>query len=316
MKVWPWFRDMVHNRLFSRQTFEFLQRFRINITKNYHYSPIPDVRNLRSRNIWGQETSLAGVRLQEIEQLEEIEAIVKPYLRECNFPLDPTLIPYEYYMRNGTYGWLCATLYFSLIRHYKPSRIIEVGAGQSTYLAAQAVRMNKTDGVSTELVAVEPFPNPVLQSGFDGLSQVVPQKVEDLNLDFFSSLQAGDILFIDSTHTVKVGGDVIFLFLEVLPRLSPGVLIHVHDIYWPQHYPPKFILDQHFFWSEQYLLQAFMMFNDHFQILWAGNYLTEKHPEKIREIFPLLGGISEHEAVTKYDLHYSSNSFWMQRVEA
>jgi hypothetical protein len=174
--------------------------------------------------------------------------------------------------------------------------------------------MNKADGVHTELVAVDPFPNAVLQKGFPGLSQVVPQKAEDLSLDFFADLNDGDVLFIDSTHTVKIGGDVTFLFLEVLPRLKPGVFVHIHDIFWPRHYPQKFVLESHYFWAEQYLLQAFLAFNDRFEILWCGNYLTEKYPEHLKEIFPLLGGISEEEAVSKYGLHYSSNSFWMRRV--
>ena len=258
---------------------------------------------------------MVGVRLRESEQLAEIASVVKSYRQECHFPLDPTHIPYQYYMRNGTYGWLCATLYYSLIRHHKPLQILEIGAGQSTYIAAQAVRMNKANSINTELITVDPDPNPVLKNGFDGVFQVIPKRAEDLSMDFFSGLRAGDILFIDSTHTVKIGGDVTYLFLEILPRLSPGVLIHLHDIFLPDHYPEKFVLNRHFFWAEQYLLQAFLTFNDHFNILWAGSYLTKKYPGIIRDIFPLPDGISEDDAIKKYGLHYSSNSFWMQRVD-
>jgi hypothetical protein len=124
MSLRAWIRDSVHNVLFSRKIFEFFQRFRINITKDYHYSPIPDVRALQAKKIWEQETKLPGVQLREAEQLRQIEQIVTQYRGECNFPLDPTPVPHEYYMRNDTYGWLCAVLYHSLIRYYKPRKIM------------------------------------------------------------------------------------------------------------------------------------------------------------------------------------------------
>lgn len=315
MSLWSWFRDSVHSQLFSRNTFEFFQRFRINLTKNYHYSPIPDVRSLQQKNIWQQETKLPGIDLRETQQLQQIAQIVAQYRDECQFPLDATSVPHEYYMRNGTYGWLCAIVYHSLIRHYKPRKIVELGAGRSTYIAARAAMLNQADGVPSEVIAVDPFPGPILQKGFPGLSRVVAQKAEDLPLDFFDDLGDGDILFIDSTHTVKIGGDVTFLFLEVLPRLKPGVLIHIHDIFWPRHYPERFVLDRHYFWAEQYLLQAFLAFNDHFEILWCGSHLTEKFPERIRAIFPLPAGIADEAALLKHRLYYSSNSFWMRKVK-
>jgi hypothetical protein len=315
MFVWSWFRDSVHDGLFSRITFEFFQKLRINVSKNYHYSPIPDVRSLQKNNVWEQETKLHGIELREFEQLEQIERIVPQYRAECQFPIESTPVPYQYYMRNGTYGWLCAVLYHSLIRHYKPRRIIELGAGRSTYISARASVLNQENGVHTELIAVDPFPGTVLQKGFPGLSQVLVQRAEDLSPDFFADLSDGDILFIDSTHTVKIGGDVTFLFLEVLPRLKPGVLVHIHDIFWPRNYPKKFVLDRHYFWAEQYLLQAFLAFNDHFKILWCGSYLAEKFPEHIRAIFPLPAGIPDEETMLQYGLHYSSNSFWMQKVK-
>jgi hypothetical protein len=316
MSLGAWLRDTVHRGLFSSQTFEFFQRFKINITKNYHYSPIPDARTLREKNIWQYETKLYGLNLREAEQLAHTERVVSSYRNECDFALKSAEIPYQYYMRNGTYGWLCATIYHSLIRYYKPRKLIEIGAGSSTYVSARAAMMNKKDGFDTQVYAVDPFPSPILQKGFPGLVEVLTKKAEDLAPEFYLSLEDGDILFIDSTHTVKTAGDVTYLFLEILPRLNPGVLIHVHDIFWPQDYPRKFLLDNHYFWAEQYLLQAFLAFNEHFEILWAGNYLPSKYPEKIQEIFPLMGGVSQQEAIVKYRLHYSSNSFWMRRVKS
>ncbi len=314
MYVLRWFRDMINSVLFSRHTFEFFQGLRINITKNYHYSPIPDIRYLKSREIWKQETQLPGIQIQAEKQLQQMEHIISHYRHECNFPLNPTSVPYEYYMRNDTYGWICAIVYHSLIRYHKPRKIIEIGAGRSTYLAARAICINQADGAPCELIAIDPFPNPVLQKGFPGLTRVLKKKVEDLNVEFFSDLEEGDILFINSTHTVRIGGDVTYLFLEVLPRLKPGVLAHIHDVYWPRHYPFEWIVQRQHFWAEQYLLQAFLAFNDNFEILWSGNYLTEKHSDRLRSIFSFPTGQSE-EGTFRNKLHYSSNSFWMRRVK-
>src|SRR5207247_5820903 len=98
-------------------------------------------------------------------------------------------------------------------------------------------------------------------------------------------LQSGDVLFIDSSHTVKIGGDVNYLFLEVLPRLKPGVIVHVHDIFLPFEYPREWVRDDFRFWAEQYLLQAFLTFNSEFQVLMANNYLNHSYAKVLRRAF-------------------------------
>ena len=105
-------------------------------------------------------------------------------------------------------------------------------------------------------------------------------------MDFFLQLQHNDILFIDSTHVIKIGGEVNYLFLEVLPRLNKGVIVHVHDIFLPFEYPKEWVIQRHRFWTEQHLLHAFLICNNCFEVLWAGNYLCTKYPEKLRTLFP------------------------------
>ncbi len=119
-------------------------------------------------------------------------------------------------------------------------------------------------------------------------------------MKFFSQLQSGDILFIDSSHTVKIGGDVNYLFLEVLPRLKPGVIVHVHDIFLPFEYRRDWVLDEFRFWNEQYLLQAFLTFNSEFEVLLANYYLSSHHKEHLQAAFPDLPG-------------WIGGSFWMRR---
>ena len=135
------------------------------------------------------------------------------------------------------------------------------GSAWSTRLSARAAILNG----NTELISIEPYPDPVLRGGFPALSSLIEKKVEAVEISFFEELKAGDILFIDTSHAVKTGGDVIHLFLEVLPRLQTGVIIHIHDIFFPHDSPSWWIKNQLRFWNEQYLLQAFLTFNAKFQ---------------------------------------------------
>src|SRR5439155_21723522 len=136
------------------------------------------------------------------------------------------------------------------------------------------------------LICIEPFPLDLLTKGFPGLRSLVQKKVEDVELEFFSQLQADDFLFIDSSHTVKIGGDVNYLFLEVLPRLNPGVIVHVHDILFPFDYRRSWVMEEFRFWSEQYLLQAFLAFNSEFEVIFCNSYLAYYHLEEFKATFP------------------------------
>jgi hypothetical protein len=142
----------------------------------------------------------------------------------------------------------------------------------------------------------------VLINGFPGLHTLIPIRVQDAGFGLFQQLAANDILFIDSSHAVRCGGDVNYLFLEVLPRLNPGVIVHIHDIFLPNEFPKDLVKNRHFFWTEQYLLQAFLTFNSEFEILFANAYMANSHNAEMQETFPnalWLGG----------------GSFWIRRRE-
>ena len=150
------------------------------------------------------------------------------------------------------------------------------------------------------MICIDPFPRDFVRNGLPGLQSLITKKVQEIDLEFFSQLQSGDILFIDSSHTVKIGGDVNYLFLEVLPRLKPGVIVHVHDIFLPFEYRRDWVQDEFRFWNEQYLLQAFLAFNSEFEVLLANAYLNHCHQEDLKAAFPNL-------------LSWASGSFWMRR---
>jgi len=183
-----------------------------------------------------------------------------------------------------------------MVRYFQPRLIIETGSGLSSLLLCEAA--TKNNGAS--LICIEPFPQKFLKVGFPGLDQLIEKKVQDVDLEFFSQLQSGDILFIDSSHTVKIGGDVNYLFLEVLPRLKPGVVVHVHDIFLPFDYRRDWVMEEFRFWTEQYLLQAFLTFNSEFEVLMANNYLSHYYEADLKATFPSLNS-------------WIGGSFWMRR---
>lgn len=250
---------------------------------------------------------LVGVELNIMQELDLLENVFSKYRRECDFPLVRTSIPHEYYMNNGGFGLISAAVLHCMIRHFSPKTILEVGSGNSTYVSARASMMNAEHGQPTTLISIEPYPNQVLREGFPGLSELIVKKAEDVDISFFSQLEAGDILFIDSSHVVRLGGDVNFLYLEVLPRLKAGVIVHIHDVFFPKQYPKKWVIQKRKFWTEQYLLHAFLTYNSQFEVLWCGSYMYMKYPDRLREVFPPPAGLGFHE-------NYFSSSFWMRRV--
>lgn len=269
-----------------RKTFPFWQKLGLHITPNHFYEPIPDTSTLND-NLWLKNSELVGIDINEEEQIRLLSEFSLKYKKEFDsFPKNKTECPYQYFINNGGFESVDGEILYCMIRHFKPRKIIEIGSGNSTYLSAQAVLKNKKEnGDECKLVAIEPYPNNVLKEGFPGLSQLIPQKVQDVPLSLFNSLEKNDILFIDSSHVLKIGNDVQYEYLEILPRLKKGVIIHIHDIFLPEEYRKDWVLNNCRFWTEQYLLQTFLAFNESFKVLWAGNYMCLKNPEKIDKTF-------------------------------
>jgi predicted O-methyltransferase YrrM len=171
-----------------------------------------------------------------------------------------------------------AAVYRAMLRHLRPTRILEVGSGYSTAIALDTADRHLPD---LELRCVEPHPDRLLRL-LEPNDRVALDRclVQDLPLDEYDTLRAGDVLFIDSTHVVKPGSDVVWLFLHVLPRLSPGVVVHVHDVFWPFEYPPEWLTEQRD-WTESYLVQAFLVGNRDWEVLLFSSWLWIHHPELV-----------------------------------
>ncbi|MGB8508947.1 MAG: class I SAM-dependent methyltransferase [Pyrinomonadaceae bacterium] len=302
MRIETIYRERLQGML--RKTFSLWERLGVHVTPNHFYQPIPDTRSI-SEELWRKPSELPGVRMREDAQLDLLAQMSARFRDEYDaFAREKTSVPHQYHLENDQFNSVDAEMLHCMIRHFKPARVFEIGSGNSTYVAANAALMNHAQsGHACELVAFEPYPNEVLEAGFPGLTRLVRAKIQDVPLSEFELLGENDILFIDSSHVLKIGSDVQYEFLEVLPRLRPGVVVHVHDIFLPAEYPRKWVMEDRRFWTEQYLLQAFLAFNDSFEVLWGGSYMHLRHPDKLEAAF------------NSYDSRRNwPGSFWMRKT--
>lgn len=285
----------VNNMPISKKIFKAVGIFPI---IDHYYEPLFDDRKLKLP--LDKDRSLPGIKWNDEEQLSLLEKF--NYQDELNkIPLDKA-DELSFSFNNPSFGPGDAEYLYCMIRHFKPSRIIEIGSGYSTLMAKEAIENNKIENslYKCEQICIEPYEMPWLEK--TGV-QVIRKLVENVDVSFFSSLQKNDILFIDSSHMIRPQGDVLFEFLEILPLLNPGVIIHVHDIFSPRDYTKKHIVDDVLFWNEQYLLEAFLSCNKDFVIIGALNYLKNHFPGKLNAKLPVLRNHPGH----------VPGSFWIQK---
>lgn len=288
-----------------RKLFPVWQSLGIHVVPNHFYQPIPDTR-LLTDEVWEKRSQLVGIDMREESQLELLDLFKSKFKSEYEaIPRHDTGVEQEFYIDNNTFASVDAEIFYSMIRHCQPKSVCEIGSGFSTLLAARALLKNaEMHGIESTLTAIEPYPNEFLSKGFPGLTRLVKEQVQRVPLSEFTSLGENDILFIDSSHVVKVGSDVQYEYLEILPRLPRGVIVHIHDIFIPAEYPRDWILKEQRFWNEQYLLQAFLTFNDTYEVLWAGSFMHLNHPDRLESAF------SSYSRESVWP-----GSFWIRRIK-
>jgi len=210
-----------------------------------------------------------------------------------------------FHLPNGAFGGVDAEFLYSMVRHIKPRKIIEIGAGYTTLIMSQAVRQNRMEDHDyvCEFISIDPYPPGYLQSPPAEVTELRRTELQAVPLADIVSLEAGDLLFIDSSHVAKIGSDVVYEYLEILPSLQPGVFIHVHDIFLPMEYPSEWLHKEMIFWNEQYVLQAFLSFNREFEVIAPLFALYNRYPETMDKYFP---------SCKRFACRPSS--FWMQRI--
>lgn len=265
----------------------------------HFYSPVIDPEELRQRqnHIWPHPPKpMPGVDFNPSGQRALLHQL-QPYVADFNYGTESEkTTPHCFFEPNGRFESLDSRMLFCLIRLYKPQRIIEVGSGLSSLLMADANIRFSNDKI--DLTCIEPYPPAYLQSSIPGIQRVLPQKVQKVDINEFKSLQSNDILFIDSSHVSKTGSDVNFLYFEVLPTLAAGVIIHIHDIFFPHDYPPEWVIEEERSWNEQYILHALLLFSSTFEVLFGSAFAHEHFPELVSEVFGKT---------------VSGGSFWMRK---
>ncbi|QDV67252.1 hypothetical protein Poly24_09450 [Rosistilla carotiformis] len=256
--------------------------------RNHYYEPQYDMAN--PRRSFSEPRDLPGIEWNTDGQLALLDQLV--YSHELVGDEANGSSPQRFDYDNGSFGSGDAEFLYQMIRLKKPRRIYEIGSGNSTRMAIKAVEANVADDTAYECehVCVEPYEMPWLES--TGV-KVVREKVEDLGSGFFSSLGENDVLFIDSSHMIRPDGDVLFEYLELLPSLRPGVIVHVHDIFTPRNYLTRWLQDEVKFWNEQYLLEAFLSHNSSWKILGALNYLHHAYRDQLKIVCPCLSADRE-----------------------
>ena len=180
----------------------------------------------------------------------------------------------------GSFGGFDGAMLYAIVKTFSPRRIIEIGSGRSTLISLAAL---KKSGHPFSFTAIEPHPRSYIRDLRE--IKLIETKVENVPLEMFAQLEENDILFIDSSHAVRIDGDVLFEILEILPRLNRGVLVHIHDIFLPKHYPKHWTLEEHRFWTEQYLVQAFL-FNSEFIITWSSGIMAHEQAALTKQHIP------------------------------
>jgi len=256
----------------------------------HFYSPIPDPFELEKRRIElfdTSPTSLPGIHLHAESQLALLERIRN---LSGEFPYcDPQIVgrPDEncrYTVDNQFFIEPDAFTLYSFIRCFQPKRIMEIGSGYSSALILDTTEQFLD--YSPELVFVEPYPDrlkKLLRSKDASRMRVLEAPAQSLAIGEFSPLSASDVLFIDSSHVGKCGSDVLHLLFNVLPRLSQGVLVHIHDMFWPFEYPESWYYEGRC-WNEAYLIRAMLTFNSAFEILFWPSFLEAHRPLELRKI--------------------------------
>jgi predicted O-methyltransferase YrrM len=245
-------------------------------------SPLPDHDEIERRHpALARAENLPGIELRETEQLDLLGTIAG-LARRIEFPAEPA-DGHRYHFENAFYSYGDALLLSGMLQHLRPRRVIEVGSGFSSALMLD---LRERSDAKPELTFIEPFPTrlqALLKPG--DRATVIESPVQAVPLALFESLEANDVLFIDSSHVSKIGSDVNHLFFEVLPRLRAGVFVHVHDIFWPFEYP-KAWYDLGWAWNEAYLLRAMLAGGRRFRIRLFSSYLEAKRSDVLRDRLP------------------------------
>ena len=267
----------------SEQAFLLGDRAGIHVLPKHYYSSLPDHAWLRGhRSLWQRRVSLRGVHWDLDAQLAWLERICAGFYAEV-----AGLAAYRRLASESLgpgYGPIESQVLHCFIRATTPARVVEVGGGMSSAVMAEAIRRNQADGSrAARITTVEPWPSAALRALPE--IELVPRRCEEAPRRLWQELGAGDLLFVDSSHAVKTGSEVPYLFLEVIPALAPGVVVHVHDITLPYLYSPS-LLSGYLDPQETALVAALLTDNERLEVLCCQSALHHDRPSELQAVLP------------------------------
>ncbi|MBD2206525.1 class I SAM-dependent methyltransferase [Calothrix sp. FACHB-1219] len=265
------------------------------VPPGHYYSPIPSIEEikLKEQEIFDElNRELPGIDLNEAEQLALFDKF-QQYYQQLPFA-ENKQEGLRYFFENPAYSYSDAICLYCMIRYAQPKKIIEVGSGYSSCVTLDVNELYFQNEISCTFI--EPYPELLLSlikdSDIDKI-EIIASQLQDVRLEKFSELSAGDILFIDSTHVSKVNSDVNYILFKILPYINSGVYIHFHDIFYPFEYPKTWIYENRA-WNEDYILRAFLSYNNAFKIIFFNTFLENFYQDRFQNNMPLcmknLGG--------------------------
>lgn len=263
--------------------------FRINNNSmGHYYSPIPSIEEIKQQEneLFGIiPENIPGIDLNKEEQFNLLNKF-KEYYKEQPFS-EYKKESRRYFLANGFYGYSDGIFLYCMMKHLMPKRVIEIGSGFSSAAILDINELLFDNTISCTFID----PNPgrllsLLKKGDKERIKIIPNKLQNVDLDVFSELSEGDFLIIDSSHVSKINSDVNFIFFKILPLLKKGVYVHIHDIFYPFEYPKEWIY-KGLFLNEAYLLRAFLQYNDTYKIQFFTNYLQYFSGTEIYNEMPL-----------------------------
>lgn len=247
---------------------------------NDFYTPLNDLAFLEAnRDLWSGAPALDVITWQPDRQMK-VAAEVGRFAEELRDVPARSTVAGEFCWDNGFWNNSDALVQYGLVRSRQPRRYVEIGCGWSSLLLARALARNEHP---CHVDLVEPYGNDALLSTLPATWTRHRTILQRAPFAIVDRLEPGDVLFYDGSHCAKVASDVNWFFFRVLPRVRPGVLIHLHDIFLPDDYPEEWIFDRGQTWNEQYLLQAFLMHNDAYRIVIANRYLFRLRGEQLAQ---------------------------------
>lgn len=257
------------------------------VPPGHYYSPIVDPVEaddyLRTKENFPIPESLPAIAIDRKQMIRTWQQLL-PLMRDAPFG-DSKTPGLRYYFDNPAYAWGDGSVLHAMLRLHRPKRLIEIGSGWSSACTIDTVE-RYLDG-NCELTFIDPNPQLVRKLiGGARSARILELPVQRVPLEKFDELESGDILFVDSTHVLRTGSDVCFELFEVLPRLASGVLLHIHDMFWPFEYPRQWVVDENRSWNELYAVRAFLSYNSSWRILFFNDYVAKLERSMIESAYP------------------------------